>query len=430
MDMSKYIIIQIVGSIVHAIFISRTLLAIILDPYAIWLNLRGYHVYTCIKKSSIVYGWQRDSDTNELWTAIAHYISNTSIRGSAYLKENESITVLPRGYVWYDNIAIRSRVLLISESDKSTITQHVLKVYAKSNTQLDEFIAMVRKQYKDYRNSIAQKQHYYMPTTAEYIAQHIPPLTPFSRVHFPGKDELLCQVDRIEANPHLRFNLLLSGTPGCGKTTIISAIAERTGRSVVEINFAVIKTPQQLFTLFFTDIIEARVNGVLRTLTLPNTKRLYVIEELDTLGKLIAKRIAGDKVAVKTKNNENIDIAAIKAKAKSAANKGHGNELTLGHLLTVLDGFRQTTGAIIVMTTNHVEMLDPALIRDGRVHMHIVMQPCLVADAVAIIRRDFPDYPADSYPLKDGEITPARLETCMARATYATLNEIIKAARV
>jgi chaperone BCS1 len=43
------------------------------------------------------------------------------------------------------------------------------------------------------------------------------------------------------------------------------------------------------------------------------------------------------------------------------------DELNLSGLLNVLDGVVDTPGWIVVMTTNHPELLDPALIRPGRI---------------------------------------------------------------
>lgn len=426
-DIVTYLLMQIVGSIATAIMSNRVLADMLRDIYGTWLNMRGFCMYSCIKKTSIVYGYHRDSEVNDLWTAIAHYVSQVNIRGNATIKEIEdNMTVLPSGYVWYDNVIIRSYVETLVGDEKSSVMTHTICIYASTNAILNTFIAKARADYKVHRDKVINSQYYYMPAEDMFVAQNIVGLTSFSRLHFPGKDELLRQLARVESGAAPKLNLLLSGAPGCGKTSIISAIAEMTRRSIVEIDFSIIKTPQQLFTLFFTENIDARIGGIQRGLALPNSKRLYVIEEIDTLGKLIAKRIKSDKLAAKAATKTDPDKSRIKAKAKAALANTKGSGLTLGHLLTVLDGVRQTTGAIIVMTTNHVDMIDPALIRDGRINMRLELQPCLARDAAAIIQQVFPDYPADSYPLKDGEITPAKLETCMARATSETLNGVIR----
>jgi mitochondrial chaperone BCS1 len=45
--------------------------------------------------------------------------------------------------------------------------------------------------------------------------------------------------------------------------------------------------------------------------------------------------------------------------------------VTFSGLLNALDGVRSQEGRILVMTTNHIEKLDPALKRPGRADVHV-----------------------------------------------------------
>lgn len=47
---------------------------------------------------------------------------------------------------------------------------------------------------------------------------------------------------------------------------------------------------------------------------------------------------------------------------------GGSDDLNLAGLLNVLDGVVDTPGRLLVLSTNHPEMLDPALIRPGRIN--------------------------------------------------------------
>merc|ERR1712083_571048 len=47
------------------------------------------------------------------------------------------------------------------------------------------------------------------------------------------------------------------------------------------------------------------------------------------------------------------------------------DDLNLAGLLNVLDGVVDTPGRVVVMTTNHPDKLDPALIRPGRINKRI-----------------------------------------------------------
>ncbi|ONK74810.1 uncharacterized protein A4U43_C03F10370 [Asparagus officinalis] len=54
------------------------------------------------------------------------------------------------------------------------------------------------------------------------------------------------------------------------------------------------------------------------------------------------------------------------------------SKVTLSGLLNFIDGLWSSCGGerIIVFTTNHIEKLDPALIRRGRMDMHIELAYC------------------------------------------------------
>uniref|UniRef100_A0A6M2FAR7 Uncharacterized protein n=1 Tax=Populus davidiana TaxID=266767 RepID=A0A6M2FAR7_9ROSI len=55
-----------------------------------------------------------------------------------------------------------------------------------------------------------------------------------------------------------------------------------------------------------------------------------------------------------------------------------GNSITLSGLLNFTDGLWSCCGSerIFVFTTNHVDKLDPALLRSGRMDMHVFMSYC------------------------------------------------------
>jgi len=65
------------------------------------------------------------------------------------------------------------------------------------------------------------------------------------------------------------------------------------------------------------------------------------------------------------------------------------DKLDLAGLLNVLDGVVDAPGRILVMTTNHPEKLDPALIRPGRVNMQIYMGYLKADDAKFMMRHYF-----------------------------------------
>merc|ERR1712106_879590 len=56
--------------------------------------------------------------------------------------------------------------------------------------------------------------------------------------------------------------------------------------------------------------------------------------------------------------------------------KINNGEITLSDILEVFDGVMETKGRMMIITTNHLSKLDPALIRPGRVDACIELKRC------------------------------------------------------
>lgn len=148
-----------------------------------------------------------------------------------------------------------------------------------------------------------------------------------------------------------QLGLLLSGVPGSGKTSIIRAIANLTKRHIVNVNFANITTATQLKNLFFSEKLSVYTDSTMSTfqvLTIPLEQRIYVLEEIDAISDIVKQRVDGE-----------------------VRNEPVPDELTLGEILTVLDGTLEVPGRMVIMTSNRPEILDKALIRPGRIDVSV-----------------------------------------------------------
>jgi len=52
----------------------------------------------------------------------------------------------------------------------------------------------------------------------------------------------------------------------------------------------------------------------------------------------------------------------------------NSDKLSLGFILNLLDGVKETPGRIVVITSNHIDEIDSALKRPGRIDLHIKMK--------------------------------------------------------
>jgi SpoVK/Ycf46/Vps4 family AAA+-type ATPase len=50
------------------------------------------------------------------------------------------------------------------------------------------------------------------------------------------------------------------------------------------------------------------------------------------------------------------------------------NQITLSNLLNILDGSREMPGRIIIITTNRIDWIDEALLREGRIDIRVEMK--------------------------------------------------------
>merc|ERR1719164_325718 len=65
------------------------------------------------------------------------------------------------------------------------------------------------------------------------------------------------------------------------------------------------------------------------------------------------------------------------------------DKLNLSGLLNVLDGVVDTPERIVVMTTNHPEILDPALIRPGRIDQKLLLGYMKHHNVISMIQHYF-----------------------------------------
>jgi chaperone BCS1 len=89
------------------------------------------------------------------------------------------------------------------------------------------------------------------------------------------------------------------------------------------------------------------------------------------------------------------DIDAIFHGRESVSEGRHGHErgprVTFSGLLNALDGVRSQEGRILIMTTNHKDKLDPALLRPGRADRLIELGNAKESQLKDLFKKFFPD---------------------------------------
>ncbi|KAJ9060679.1 Complex III assembly protein translocase and chaperone [Entomophthora muscae] len=121
-----------------------------------------------------------------------------------------------------------------------------------------------------------------------------------------------------------RRGYLLYGPPGSGKSSFIQALAGELGYNICILN------------LSERGLTDDRLNHLM---TVIPDRSLLLLEDIDAA---FAKREQSDQ-------------------------QGYQSMVTFSGLLNALDGVAAAEERVIFMTTNHIEKLDPALVRPGRV---------------------------------------------------------------
>lgn len=105
------------------------------------------------------------------------------------------------------------------------------------------------------------------------------------------------------------------------------------------------------------------------------------------------------------------DIDAVFAGRESAEKRAG---VSFSGLLNAIDGVAAQEGRALFMTTNHVQRLDPALIRPGRADLHMALEPVGAAAAARLFARFFPGEEALAARFRDAlggsRVTPAALQ--------------------
>ncbi|KAK7316371.1 hypothetical protein VNO77_35370 [Canavalia gladiata] len=149
---------------------------------------------------------------------------------------------------------------------------------------------------------------------------------------------------------------LLYGPPGTGKSTMIAAMANLLGYDLYDLELTAVKDNTELRKL----LIET------------SSKSIIVIEDIDCSLDLSGQRRKKKEVEEEQEKDPRQKQLGMQEKDAKTS------QVTLSGLLNFIDGLWSACGGerLIVFTTNHVEKLDPALVRKGRMDKHIELSYC------------------------------------------------------
>lgn len=151
------------------------------------------------------------------------------------------------------------------------------------------------------------------------------------------------------------------GPPGTGKTSLASALGREFGMSVYIVNLS-----------------DLNDKSLKQAISRVPERSIILFEDIDASG-------ASKKRVDKSQANVNTGTT----KTDSSMNEVFG--VSLSGFLNVLDGFYAPDGVLFFMTTNHIDNLDPALLRPGRIDYKLYMGQATEQQKIALYKRFFPE---------------------------------------
>lgn len=441
------------------------------DIKKIIINQNSVIIKYEIMKSSDGYNIKNDDDNKYLFNALIWKFNKLNLKNSKniiklqsitdyYYQENtdlyttmksKQILSIPQTKFMYEDIEITIKDSCGDEPSK--ISDKILKttgyyIYLKHRNinYINDKLKKIYDEYIDFTYNDTKNQLSYftidpslkfdlkkedndkvVKSNIKYLRYPFNSIKSIDKMFFPDKDKIIKKLDEFKnkISKYNKLTFLLYGPPGTGKTSFIKSIANYTNRSIINVKLSLIKNDNDLIDVFYNENI--KVDD--QTFVLPINKKIFVLEDIDAETNIVSDR--SNNVNTVDDKTESKLVDSIVSKLLITDINSHNNKgITLSGLLNCLDGVLELNEGIVIITTNHPEKLDPALVREGRITMKINLNYMTSDDIYNMIKYYFPDCELSYDVIKkipNNKYTPAKIENiCMNNDSIDDImNEII-----
>lgn len=428
-------ILNIIPKILGFIFNKCTIfIKYLFTPKEIKYKYSKYYVQEVVHRSFATAGSHRE-DTNSL---TQEFISEELMNLLGYIANinfatNNSLNEVTYNYIVFKYVTFKIPVITkpieiepglftfytivnsLKEKEQGTFfsvnTENLLinvNLYSNvSKNIIDDFESRLRRECEQKKKTIDNYQTIAFYNKQGWQTYLFKTTKSFDNIFLPEKDQIFRVLDTFCNNKELYCRLgkqyylgmLLYGLPGCGKTSLIKAIANYTKRDLYIVKLSDIKTNSDLESIFRDETVP--IISHIPTISsgrYPRSyhKRIIVIEDIDVDIKLIEDRQIGFEKQKKNKemtekvkstlinildNKEKEINPTVLESLMKALERGERESqddirpeykpFNLDVFLNILDGIQEQNGTIFIMTTNYPEKIDKALIRPGRCDIRV-----------------------------------------------------------
>ncbi|CAL1706132.1 unnamed protein product [Somion occarium] len=280
-----------------------------------------------------------------------------------------------------------------------------ISVVARNNSILKQLVLQAKKEYE--AEAVHRIQIYFADSHGCWRwtdSRHKRPMS--SIVLNPGVKEMLLadtkdflKSEKWYADRGIPFRrgYLLHGVPGSGKSSLIHAIAG-----------------ELMLDIYVVSLSSSWINDSTLTTLMGRVpaRCIVLLEDLDAAFTRSTSRDDGSTGVPTSNNNDNNTEQTSSETTTQTVITRNGrrvvktdqvpdvNTLSLSGLLNALDGVAASEGRILFATTNHLERLDPALSRPGRMDVWVEFKNASKWQAELLFRNFFPSTDEDNEVLE------------------------------